>query len=669
MRVFSTFSRRSRAWHSCFEPINARPDFVRAPRGSLRTFGATTPRRAAGGSKAATAAADRNLGDFPPERIRNFSIIAHIDHGKSTLADRLLELTGTIPATGKNFQVLDKLEVERKRGITIKAQTVSMFYRHGGEDYLLNLVDCPGHVDFSYEVSRSLAACQGALLLVDAAQGVEAQTVANFWLAFTEGLRVVPVLNKVDVATADPDAVAGQLQNLFDLERDESLRVSAKTGLNVGSILPRIIRDVPGPAGSRDRPLRALLFDSSYDTYLGVVCLLALVDGVLRKGDRVQSAGTGERYEVLQIGILSPDRVPAEALYAGQIGYVVLGMKSTAESQVGDTFHHLGAPVEPLPGFRPAKPMLFAGLYPIDPSELPKLSESLERLMLTDASVTVKKETSVALGQGYRLGFLGTLHMDVFRQRLEAEYSAEVILTTPTVSYQVIYRDGTTKLLDTPLGFPDASEMNKVEDIREPMILATLVFPAEQLGAMMSLCGDHRGELRDYSYLDERRIIMKQVLPMNEVMTDFFDRLKSLSSGYASFDYEQMGYRSADLVKINILLNGNPVDVLSVVLHRSFSERVAKDMVRKLGKLIERQLAEIVIQAAVGGKIIARETIRPYRKNVLAKLYGGDVTRKMKLLEKQKEGKKRMKALAGNISVKPEVFISLAQRGGGEEKK
>lgn len=553
-------------------------------------------------------AKQRELKDFPPERVRNFSIIAHIDHGKSTLADRLLELTGTIPATGKNFQVLDKLEVERRRGITVKAQTVSMFYKHKGEDYLINLVDCPGHVDFSYEVSRSLAACQGALLLVDAAQGVEAQTVANFWLAYGGGLKIIPVLNKVDLKTASPDAVADQLHSLFDIPKESALRLSAKSGLNIDTVLPRVIEDVPSPVADIRKPLKAFLFDSSYDQYLGVVCLFALVDGVMKKGDKVQSVSSGQRYEVLQLGLISPDRVQFDALYAGQIGYVVLGMKSTSESQIGDTFHHLNAPVEPLPGFRPAKPMLFAGLYPMDPSELPKLQESVERLMLTDASVSIRKESSVALGQGFRLGFLGTLHMDVFRQRLEEEYSAQAILTSPTVSYKVIYNDGTEDLLETPLGFPDPSLMHKVADIQEPMVLATLVFPTEYLGAMMKLCGDHRGELRDYSYLDERRIIMKQELPMNEVMTDFFDQLKSYSSGYASFDYEAIGYKSSDLVKMNILLNGTPVDVLSVVIHRSVVERVSKDMVRKLKTLIDRQLAEIVIQAQVENKIIARET-------------------------------------------------------------
>ncbi|CDS14112.1 hypothetical protein LRAMOSA06282 [Lichtheimia ramosa] len=632
--------------------------------------------------KAADPARNIELESFPAENIRNFSIIAHIDHGKSTLADRqvtplssslsiqclsntwnrLLELTGTISATSKNKQVLDKLKVERERGITVKAQTVSMFYKYKGKDYLLNLIDTPGHVDFSYEVSRSLAACQGTLLLVDAAQGIQAQTVANFYLAFGEGLHIIPVLNKVDLPGAEPERAMQQIQSAFELDTSSILKISAKTGLNVDTVLPRIIEDIPPPSGSINKPFRALLFDSWYDQYVGVVCLVRVVDGKIRKGDKIAFVHSDSKYDVSEVGIMHPEQLPTGYLHAGQVGYVICGMKSASEAHVGDTFYHIGKPVEALPGFQPAQSMVFAGIFPVDTNDFRRLDESITKLTLNDASVSVHKETSHALGQGWRLGFLGTLHMDVFRQRLENEYDASIIVTQPTVPYRIVYRDKTTKIVRNPSDFPDADERAlKVARLEEPMVLATLIFPEDYMGKMIELCGSRRGEQREYVYVDETRVMMKYMMPLAEVVTDFYDELKSRSSGYATFDYEDAGYEESDLVKMTVLLNHKPVDALSIILHRSQVDVVGRDWVKRLKNVIQKQLFEVVIQTALGHKIVARETIPALRKNVTAKCYGGDVSRKMKLLQKQKEGKKRMKMI-GNVEIPQKAFYDFLDK-------
>ncbi|KAI8096826.1 P-loop containing nucleoside triphosphate hydrolase protein [Halteromyces radiatus] len=612
--------------------------------------------------KAADPTKTIDLPSFPAENIRNFSIIAHIDHGKSTLADRLLEHTNTISLRGSNKQVLDKLKVERERGITVKAQTVSMFYNYKGKDYLLNLIDTPGHVDFSYEVSRSLAACQGCLLLVDAAQGIQAQTVANFYLAFGEGLHIIPVLNKIDLPGAEPERTIKQLESAFELDTSSVLQISAKSGINIDSILPSVIENIPCPSGSIQKPFRALLFDSWYDKYVGVVCMLGVVDGVLRKGDKVLSAYSDTKYEITEVGIMYPEQVPTGYLHAGQVGYVVCGMKSASEAHIGDTFHHINEKVELLPGFQPAQSMVFAGIFPVDTNDFRKLDDNIKKLTLNDASVSVHKETSNALGQGWRLGFLGTLHMDVFRQRLENEYDANIIVTQPTVPYKVVFKDKTTRIIRNPSDFPDSEEKAfKVLRLEEPMVLATMIFPEEYMGKMIELCGSRRGEQRDYVYVDDKRVMMKYVLPLAEVVQDFYDELKSRSSGYATFDYEEHGYEESDLVKMSVLLNSKPVDALSVILHRSQVEQVGRDWVKRLKNVIQRQLFDVVIQTALGSKIVARETISALRKNVTAKCYGGDVSRKMKLLQKQKEGKKRMKSI-GNVEVPQSAFYQLMDK-------
>lgn len=603
-----------------------------------------------------------DLTTIPADKIRNFSIIAHIDHGKSTLADRLLELTNTIRDRGSNKQVLDKLKVERERGITVKAQTVSMFYNYKGEQYLLNLIDTPGHVDFSYEVSRSLAACQGTLLLVDASQGIQAQTVANFYLAFGQGLHVIPVINKIDLPGANTDKVVKQIHSAFELDTEQILKISAKTRKNVEDVLPSVIENIPCPTGSYDKPMRALLFDSWFDTYVGVVCMLAVVDGVLKKGDKIISAHGEQKYEVAEVGIMHPEQLPTGYLHAGQVGYIICGMKSASEAHIGDTFHHLKSKVEPLPGFEAAKSMVFAGIFPVDTTDFQKLDESIKKLTLNDASVSVHKETSNALGQGWRLGFLGTLHMDVFRQRLEEEYEANVIVTQPTVPYKVVYRNGDEKIVRNPSEFPSTDEIStKVQSLLEPMVSATMIFPEEYMGQMMDLCGTRRGEQTDYMYMDETRVMMRYRLPLAEVVTDFYDELKSRTSGYATFDYEDNGYEESDLVKMNVLINSKTVDALSIILHRAQVNEVGRDWVKRLKGLIQRQLFEIVIQTAVGYKIVARETITALRKNVTAKCYGGDITRRMKLLEKQKAGKKRMKMI-GNVEIPQKAFYDFMDK-------
>ncbi|KAL6861526.1 hypothetical protein ACP4OV_017226 [Aristida adscensionis] len=608
------------------------------------------------GARGAVSGAE--LGLYPPERIRNFSIIAHVDHGKSTLADRLLELTGTIQKGHGQPQYLDKLQVERERGITVKAQTATMFYSLATEQaaasngpesqrYLLNLIDTPGHVDFSYEVSRSLAACQGALLVVDAAQGVQAQTIANFYLAFESNLSIIPVINKIDQPTADPDNVKAQLKRLFDIDPSEALLTSAKTGQGLEQVLPAVIERIPSPPGKCDSPVRMLLLDSYYDEYKGVICHVAVVDGALHKGDKIASAATGRAYEVLDVGIMHPELTPTGVLYNGQVGYVISGMRSTKEARIGDTLHQAKSTVEPLPGFlgafdiiqnslsgfKPARHMVFSGLYPADGSDFEALTHAIEKLTCNDASVSVTKETSTALGMGFRCGFLGLLHMDVFHQRLEQEYGAQVISTIPTVPYIFEYGDGSKVQVENPAALA-SNPGKRVTACWEPTVIATILIPNIQ------------------------RALLKYRLPLKEIIVDFYNELKSITSGYATFDYEDSEYQKSDLVKMDILLNGQPVDAMATIVHNQKAQRVGRELVEKLKKFIERQMFEITIQAAIGSKVIARETLSAMRKNVLAKCYGGDITRKKKLLEKQKEGKKRMKRV-GSVDIPQEAFHEL----------
>ncbi|KAF8844859.1 GTP-binding protein lepa [Paxillus ammoniavirescens] len=606
-----------------------------------------------------------NMEDFPCQVIRNFSIIAHIDHGKSTLADRLLELTGTIPkkALGSNQQVLDKLKVERERGITVKAQTASMTHTVGGRKYLLNLIDTPGHVDFSWEVSRSLAACQGALLLVDATQGVQAQSISVFHIAKERRLKIIPVLNKIDMPASQPERIVSQLQSIFGIDPVEVLQISAKTGQGVDAVLQAIIERIPPPSASVDKPFKALLFDSHYDRYRGVISLVSLHNGVIRKGDKIASSHSRKKYEVQEVGIMHPEELPTTSLQPGQVGYIACNMKESSEAHVGDTLHHVGIPVDPMPGFQPTKAMVYAGIFPVDTNDFLKLEESIRRLTLTDRSVTCQRESSSALGQGCRLGFLGTLHMDVFRQRLEDEYDASIIVTAPTVPYKVVYRNNTV-IVSNPTEFPDLSDASTgVKEVHEPVVKASIIVPEDYLGEMMELCFSHRAEDVDHRYLDSgtttsTRVILTCTIPLSEIVTDFFDKLKSKSSGYASFDYEDAGYKASDLSKMVFLLNGKPVDALALIVHRSAQQDVGRMWVKKLHKVIPRQLFEVPIQAAIGKKIIARETLKAVRADVTAGLYGGHYERKMKHLENQKESKRRMKRI-GSVDLPQEAFFDI----------
>lgn len=599
-----------------------------------------------------------DLENFTPDKIRNFSVIAHIDHGKSTLSDRLLEVTGTLSDRERQEQFLDKLQVERERGITVKAQTASMFYELDGQTYLLNLIDTPGHVDFNYEVSRSLYACQGALLLVDACQGVQAQTMANFYLAFEQDLTIIPIINKIDMANARPEKIAEELETLFDFTQEQIVLASAKTGLGIKDILKAVILRIPAPKSDLQAPLKALLFDSWFDDYKGVICLVALHDGILRKGEQITLAQTGASYEILEIGLMYPNETPTNILYAGQVGYIVSGMKTVKEARVGDTIYHTKKPVTPLPGFKPAKAMVFSGIYPVETSEFDLLRDAIEKLTLNDASVSVEKKTSVALGLGFHCGFLGLLHMEVFKQRLEQEYNVNIIVTAPSVLFKVSLNNGETINIENPSEFPDPS---KIDTAFEPMINSTIITPSKYLGNLIALCEEKRGVQQELSYLDEERIVLKYRLPLNEVATDFYDQLKSLSSGYASFDYEEAGYQASKLVKMDILLNSKPVDALSTIVHEDSAYNVGRDLAERLKKEIPRQLFEVSIQAAIGARILAKERVAPLRKNVTAKCYGGDITRKRKLLEKQKEGKKRMKQI-GSVEVPQEAFLSILKK-------
>ncbi|MEK7338337.1 MAG: translation elongation factor 4 [candidate division NC10 bacterium] len=594
--------------------------------------------------------------------IRNFCIIAHIDHGKSTLADRLLEVTGTLSARQMGDQVLDKMDLERERGITIKAKAVRLRYRaREGTEYLLNLIDTPGHVDFTYEVSRSLAACEGALLVVDAAQGVEAQTLANVHLARQQQLTLVPVINKIDLPAADVPRTKRQIEDILLLEADHAVLTSAKEGIGTQEVLEAVIHRIPPPTGSPDAPLRALIFDSSFDTYQGVIVYVRLYDGAVRPGMRIHLMAIGGTYEVSQVGTFAPEMRPAPELVAGEVGYVVAGIREVRQTKVGDTITEAARPTaRPLPGFREVRPMVFAGLYPVEPHEYLLLKEALEKLRLNDSSFTFEPETSVALGFGFRCGFLGLLHMEIIQERLEREFRLSLLATAPTVVYRVTRTDGSVLEVENPAKLPPPQSIEKIE---EPYIRASILAPTEYVGAILGLCQEKRGAQVGLEYPEETRVLITYDIPLNEIVLDFYDRLKSATKGYASLDYEPIDYRADRLVKLDILVNGEPVDALSLILHRDHAYPRGKALVEKMKGLIPRQLFEVVIQAAEGGKIIARESVRPLRKHVTAKCYGGDITRKRKLLEKQKEGKKRMKQV-GRVEIPQEAFLAVLRLRG-----
>ncbi len=588
-------------------------------------------------------------------RIRNFSIVAHIDHGKSTLADRLIQATGALTAREMTEQVLDSMDIERERGITIKAQTVRLEYKaEDGETYILNLMDTPGHVDFAYEVSRSLAACEGSLLVVDASQGVEAQTLANVYQAIDANHEIVPVLNKIDLPAAEPDRVKEQIEEVIGLDASEAVPISAKTGLNIEGVLEAIVRRLPPPKGDRNAPLKALLVDSWYDAYLGVVVLVRIVDGVLKKGMTIKMMRTGAVYGVDRIGVFSPKMTDVTDLGPGEVGFLTGSIKEVADTRVGDTITEERKPTsEPLPGFKPVQPVVFCGLFPVDAAEFENLRAAMGRLRLNDASFTYEMETSAALGFGFRCGFLGLLHLEIIQERLHREFNLDLISTAPSVVYRLNLSNGSIRELHNPADMPDVM---KIETIEEPWIRATILTPDEYLGAVLKLCQDRRGVQIDLNYVGKRAMVVYD-LPLNEVVFDFYDRLKSISKGYASFDYHISDYREGDLVKMSILVNGEPVDALSMLVHRERAESRGRAMCEKLKDLIPPHLFQIPVQAAIGGKIIARETIRALRKDVTAKCYGGDATRKRKLLDKQKEGKKRMRQF-GKVEIPQEAFIA-----------
>ncbi|MGA7490300.1 MAG: translation elongation factor 4 [Xanthobacteraceae bacterium] len=589
------------------------------------------------------------------ENIRNFAIIAHIDHGKSTLADRLIQSTGGLAEREMVEQVLDSMEIERERGITIKAQTVRLNYRaRDGKDYVLNLIDTPGHVDFAYEVNRSLAACEGSLLVVDASQGVEAQTLANVYQAIDNNHEVVPVLNKVDLPAAEPEKVKQQIEDVIGLDASNAILISAKTGLNVSEVLEGIVARLPPPTGDRDAALKALLVDSWYDSYLGVVVLLRVVDGVLRKGQRIRMMGTGAAYEVDRVGVFTPKMATVEELGPGEIGFLTASIKEVADTRVGDTITDDRKPVrEPLPGFRPAIPVVFCGLFPVDAAQFEDLRGAMGKLRLNDASFSYEMETSAALGFGFRCGFLGLLHLEIIQERLQREFNLNLIATAPSVIYKLTLSNGKQIEIHNPVDMPDPVH---VKEMQEPWIRATILTPDEYLGSVLKLCQDRRGVQVELTYVGNRAMV-KYDLPLNEVVFDFYDRLKSVSKGYASFDYQLTDFKPADLVKMQILVNGDPVDALAMLVHRTRAESRGRAMVEKLKELIPPHMFQVPIQAAIGGKIIARETVRAFRKDVTAKCYGGDVTRKRKLLEKQKEGKKRMRQF-GKVEIPQEAFIA-----------
>lgn len=591
------------------------------------------------------------------KHIRNFCIVAHIDHGKSTLADRLLEKTGTLTQREMEEQVLDNMELERERGITIKAQAVRLVHKDkNGEEYILNLIDTPGHVDFNYEVSRSLAACEGAILVVDATQGIQAQTLANCYLALDHNLEIVPVINKIDLASARPEEVKHEIEDVIGLDANDAPMVSAKSGLNIEQVLDSIIEKMPSPVGDEEAPLRALIFDSYYDSYKGVVCYVRLKEGNVRVGSKIKLMASEKIYDVTEVGVFSPGFMPIEELRAGDVGYITASIKNVRDARVGDTITTAGNPAkEALPGYRPAVPMVFSGIYPVDGADYEELKESLEKLQLNDASLSFEPETSIALGFGFRCGFLGLLHMEIIQERIEREYDIDIITTAPSVIYKVAKTDGSIFEITNPTNLPEPSEIQYME---EPMVKASIITPSDYVGAVMDLCQTRRGIYLDMSYIEATRVVLNYDMPLNEIIYDFFDALKSRTRGYASLDYEFKGYIQTKLVKLDILLNGEIVDALSMIVPEERAYTKGRNMAEKLKDIIPRQLFEIPIQAAVGSKIIARETVKAMRKDVLAKCYGGDISRKKKLLEKQKEGKKRMRQV-GSVEVPQEAFMAV----------
>jgi GTP-binding protein LepA len=604
-------------------------------------------------------------GATPPQIIRNFCIIAHIDHGKSTLADRMLQLTGVVDERSMRAQYLDRMDIERERGITIKSQAVRMPWRVGDADYVLNMIDTPGHVDFTYEVSRSLAACEGAVLLVDAAQGIEAQTLANLYLAMEADLQIIPVLNKIDLPGAQPEKYAEELASLVGCEPADVFRVSGKTGEGVPELLNAIVAQIDAPVGDADGPARALIFDSVYDTYRGVVTYVRVVDGSLKHRERVAMMSTRTTHELLEVGVISPEPIPGKALGVGEVGYLITGVKDVRQSRVGDTvtLQHNQA-TQPLAGYKNPNPMVYAGLYPIDGADFPELREALEKLQLNDAALTYEPETSGALGFGFRIGFLGLLHMEIVRERLEREFNLDLISTAPNVVYRVVMEDGSQHQVTNPSEFPEG----KIAEVWEPVVHATILTPTDYIGTILELCQQRRGLQRGMDYLSSDRVEIRYTLPLAEIVFDFFDALKSRTKGYASLDYDEAGEQAADLVKVDILLHGEPVDAFSSIVHTDAAYSYGLAMAKKLKELIPRQQFEVPIQAAIGPRVIARETVRAMRKDVLAKCYGGDISRKRKLLEKQKEGKKRMK-MVGRVEVPQEAFVAALSTGESRDPK
>ncbi|MGG1612280.1 translation elongation factor 4 [Paenibacillus phoenicis] len=590
-------------------------------------------------------------------KIRNFCIIAHIDHGKSTLADRILEYTGALTSREMQDQVLDQMDLERERGITIKLQAVRLSYRaDDGEEYILNLIDTPGHVDFTYEVSRSLAACEGALLVVDAAQGIEAQTLANVYLALDNNLEILPVINKIDLPSADPDRVKQEIEDVIGLDASEAVHASAKAGIGIKEILEQVVQKVPAPTGDPDKPLKALIFDSHYDPYKGVIVYVRVIDGKIKAGSKIKMMATDKTFEVIEVGAFKPRMTIVDELNVGDVGFIVAGIKTVGDTRVGDTVTDAKNPTpEPLPGYRKINPMVYCGLYPIETSDYNDLREALEKLQLNDASLSFEPETSSALGFGFRCGFLGLLHMDVIQERIEREFNIPLITTAPSVIYKVTLTNGETISIDNPSNYP---EVGKIDYVEEPYVKASIIVPNDYVGTVMELCQSKRGEFVNMEYLDTTRVTITYQVPLSEIVYDFFDQLKSSTKGYASFDYELSGYRKSNLVKMDILLNGEQVDALSFIVHRDRAYHRGRIICEKLRELIPRQMFEVPIQASIGTKVIARETVKAMRKNVLAKCYGGDISRKRKLLEKQKEGKKRMKQV-GSVEVPQEAFMAV----------
>ena len=591
------------------------------------------------------------------ENIRNFCIVAHIDHGKSTLADRLMEKTGQVSERDMEEQLLDSMDLERERGITIKLTPVRMFYKaKNGEEYIFNLIDTPGHVDFTYEVSRSLKACEGAILIVDATQGVQAQTLANAYLAIDNDLEIMPVINKIDLASARPDEIAQEVEDILGVEAMTAPRISAKTGLNVEDVLEKVITAIPAPKGDDNAPLKALIFDSYYDNFKGVICFVRIMDGTVKVGTKIRTFMSDKQFDVTEVGVFSPKMQPKDSLTAGEVGYIAASIKSIEDTAVGDTITTVENPApEPLAGYKKALPMVFSGVFPLDGSKFNDLKDALLKLKLNDAALSIEPDNSAALGFGFRCGFLGLLHMDVIQERIEREFDLQIITTAPSVSYKVYKTDGTQMVIENPTHLPPVTEIDYME---EPIIKASILTPPDFVGPIMELCQYKRGVYKDMVYLDKRRVELKYDLPLNEIIYDFFDSLKSRTNGYASFDYEVSGYQKSDLVKLDMLLNGDVCDALSIIVHKDKAYERGRQIAEKLKDVIPRQMFEIPIQAAVGGKIIARETVIAFRKDVLAKCYGGDVTRKKKLLEKQKEGKKKMRSI-GTVEIPSEAFISI----------